>query len=140
MFVQFYLFCIIVSATCKDRRAKVEYMNGTSTVKNCLYWPCTVGYFCEYNPHYNNGQYICCGTNANNIYGKKILQEIVNMTFKKRLVLFVFYSFLIKPDTEALWRKGRTSLKIGEGRTSQESTTGFGQLGMSGWNHSEPAQ
>uniref|UniRef100_A0A0R3RTM7 EB domain-containing protein n=1 Tax=Elaeophora elaphi TaxID=1147741 RepID=A0A0R3RTM7_9BILA len=53
---------------CQDRRAEVEYMNGT--VKNCLYWPCTVGYFCEYNESQNGGRYICCGTNANNIYGK----------------------------------------------------------------------
>lgn len=54
-------------ATCHERRAEVEYMNGT--VKNCLYVPCTVGYFCEYNESLNGGQYICCGTNANNIYG-----------------------------------------------------------------------
>lgn len=54
-------------ATCHDRRAEVEYTNGT--VKNCLYWPCTVGYFCEYNESQNGGQYICCGTNANNVYG-----------------------------------------------------------------------
>ncbi|VDK79090.1 unnamed protein product [Litomosoides sigmodontis] len=53
---------------CHDRRAEVEYTNGT--VKNCLYWPCTVGYFCEYNESQNGGQYICCGTNANNVYGK----------------------------------------------------------------------
>ncbi|EJD73594.1 hypothetical protein LOAG_18989 [Loa loa] len=53
---------------CNDPRAEVEYVNGT--VKNCLYWPCTVGYFCEYNESQNGGQYICCGTNANNIYGK----------------------------------------------------------------------
>ncbi|VIO99303.1 EB module family protein [Brugia malayi] len=55
-------------ATCRDRRAEVEYVNGS--VKNCLYWPCTVGYFCEYSESQNGGQYICCGTNANNIYGK----------------------------------------------------------------------
>ncbi|VDN06214.1 unnamed protein product [Thelazia callipaeda] len=56
------------SATCKDEHAKVEYVNGT--IKNCLYTPCTVGYFCEYNKYHNDGQYICCGTNANDIYGK----------------------------------------------------------------------
>ncbi|CAG9535959.1 unnamed protein product [Cercopithifilaria johnstoni] len=57
-----------IKPKCADPSAEVEYMNGT--VKNCLYWPCTVGYFCEYNEFQNGGQYICCGTNANKIYGK----------------------------------------------------------------------
>ncbi|VDM97769.1 unnamed protein product, partial [Onchocerca ochengi] len=53
---------------CRNPRAEVEYVNGTA--KNCLYWPCTVGYFCEYAGGMNGGRYICCGTNANKIYGK----------------------------------------------------------------------
>lgn len=61
--ISFFFFLV----TCSDRRAEVEYVNGT--VKNCLYIPCTVGYFCEFSESQNGGQYICCGTNANNIYG-----------------------------------------------------------------------
>lgn len=75
--------------TCHDRRAEVEYMNGT--VKNCLYWPCTVGYFCEYNESQNGGQYICCGTNANNIYG-------------------LFYQNLLKKTVSFFWWRIRCSI------------------------------
>ncbi|MCP9260620.1 hypothetical protein DINM_004008 [Dirofilaria immitis] len=57
-----------IKPKCRDQRAEVEYVNGSA--KNCLYWPCTVGYFCEYTESRNGGHYICCGTNANNIYGK----------------------------------------------------------------------
>ncbi|VDN30173.1 unnamed protein product [Gongylonema pulchrum] len=70
---------------CKDPNAKVEYMNDSITVKNCLYWPCTVGYFCEYNPFYNNGQYICCGSNSNDIYGQGVIRVML-----VSLVLYVY--------------------------------------------------
>uniref|UniRef100_A0A915PLU9 EB domain-containing protein n=1 Tax=Setaria digitata TaxID=48799 RepID=A0A915PLU9_9BILA len=61
---------------CNDRNSEVEFVNGT--IKNCLYWPCTVGYFCEYNESRNGGRYICCGTNANNIYGKVMVYPGTN--------------------------------------------------------------
>uniref|UniRef100_A0A915AEE0 EB domain-containing protein n=1 Tax=Parascaris univalens TaxID=6257 RepID=A0A915AEE0_PARUN len=57
----------ITTATCRQPNAKVEIINGV--VKNCYNEPCAVGYFCEFNENFNNGQYICCGSDANDIYG-----------------------------------------------------------------------
>ncbi|VDM46853.1 unnamed protein product [Toxocara canis] len=54
-------------ASCQQPNATVEIVNGV--VKNCLYEPCKVGFFCEYNANFNNGQHICCGNDANDIYG-----------------------------------------------------------------------
>uniref|UniRef100_A0A0M3IB05 EB domain-containing protein n=1 Tax=Ascaris lumbricoides TaxID=6252 RepID=A0A0M3IB05_ASCLU len=56
-----------IYATCRQSNAKVEITNGV--VKNCYNEPCAVGYFCEFNANFNNGQYICCGSDANDIYG-----------------------------------------------------------------------